>query len=393
MEAPQKRAREDAATERPSKKYKCDPSLDTAAKQQDLSALSKPELRALVASARALARRADGEIAARHASFPRCLPPQFVMSWLPLGDMPCALRVSKAWHGASEALFQIVFRENGLVDRVGTWRESVFSYAREIRWAGSQPSYFPWKELNGPATVTNREKTLMYFRGRAIRLWPGCTTSWRVLVEKPSDGSGTYINAVGFAILDPINPGKVLAAYEWNEDGQPYPMDAVRCKNAGGFPVRDLKINCGVRPFFRSDDVIEIKVTHEGPLRIMATVAVNDDTMGEVAESARRGIEMRDCGKSTMLRVEPTERDGRKDDVAPVRGRESTIVVAPFCDLCRGSSASLTWSPLAHSNSWQTWREHKEGKKTWYEPRWAAPALVGRDGTLRRRDDDGVYRP
>ena len=174
MEAPQKRAREDAATERPSKKYKCDPSLDTAAKQQDLSALSKPELRALVASARALARRADGEIAARQASFPRCLPPQFVMSWLPLGDLPCALRVSKAWHGASEALFQIVFRENGLVDRVGTWRESVFSYAREIRWAGSQPSYYPWKELNGPTTVTNREKTLMYFRGRAIRLWPGC---------------------------------------------------------------------------------------------------------------------------------------------------------------------------------------------------------------------------
>ena len=138
MDAPQKRARDEAAaTERPNKKYKCDPSLDTAAKQEDLSALSKPELRALVASARELARRADGEIAARHASFPRCLPPQFVMSWLPLGDLPCALRVSKAWHGASEALFQIIFRENGLVDRVGTWRESVFSYAREIRWAGS----------------------------------------------------------------------------------------------------------------------------------------------------------------------------------------------------------------------------------------------------------------
>ena len=380
MEAPQKRARDEAAaTERPNKKYKCEPSLDTAAKQEDLSALSKPELRALVASARALARRADGEIAARHASFPRCLPPQFVMSWLPLGDMPCALRVSKAWHGASEALFQIVFRENGLVDRVGTWRESVFSYAREIRWAGSQPSYYPWKELNGPATVTNREKTLMYFRGRAIRLWPGCTTSWRVLVEKPSDGSGTYINAVGFAILDPINPGKVLAAYEWNEDGQPYPMDAVRCKNAGGFPVRDLKIpDLGVRPFFRGDDVIEIKVTLENVWRIMAAVEVN-------GESARRGIEMRDCGKYTMLRVEPLERDGRKDDVAPVLGREGTLVVAPFCDLCRGSSASLTWSQLASLGNdlgGITWREYEaRGKKktrTRYEPRLAPPLLPPR---------------
>ena len=230
------------------------------------------------------------------------------------GDLPCALRVSKAWHGASEALFQIVFRENGLVDRVGTWRESVFSYAREIRWAGSQPSYFPWKELNGPATVTNREKTLMYFRGRAIRLWPGCTTSWRVLVEKPSDGSGTYINAVGFAILDPINPGKVLAAYEWNEDGQPYPMDAVRCRNAGGFPVRDLKIYRGVRPLFESGDTIEIKVTLENG-HIMAAVEVNDEPTD--GEGTRRGIEMRHYDKCTMLRVEPTERDGRKDDVAP----------------------------------------------------------------------------
>ena len=82
---------------------------------------------------------------------------------------------------------------------------------------------------------------------------------------------------------------------------------------------------------------------------------------------------MRHYDKCTMLRVEPTERDGRKDDVAPVLGREGTLVVAPFCDLCRGSSASLTWSPLAMSNSWQTWREHKEGKKTWYEPRLAPP--------------------
>ena len=181
-------------------------------------------------------------------------------------------------------------------------------------------------------------------RGRAIRLWPGCTTSWRVLVEKPSDGSGTYINAVGFAILDPINPGKVLAAYEWNEDGQPYPMDAVRCRNAGGFPVRDLKIYRGVRPLFESGDTIEIKVTLENG-HIMAAVEVNDEPTD--GEGTRRGIEMRHYDKCTMLRVEPTERDGRKDDVAPVLGREGTLVVAPFCDLSRGSSASLTWSDLA----------------------------------------------
>ena len=79
---------------------------------------------------------------------------------------------------------------------------------------------------------------------------------------------------------------------------------------------------------------------------------------------------MRDCGKYTMLRVEPLERDGRKDDVAPVLGREGTLVVAPFCDLCRGSSAELSWSPLAHSNSWQTWREHKRERRPGMSRAW-----------------------
>ena len=206
--------------------------------KQDLSALSKPELRALVASARELARRADGEIAARHASFPRCLPPQFVMAWLPLGDRPCALRVSKAWHGASEALFQIVFLENGLVDRVGTWRESVFSYAREIRWAGSQPSYYPWKELNGPTTVTNREKTLL------PRPRPPLARLHDVVAGTCGEtvGRGAELVApVSFATWTPASwegPRHIRM-----ERGRAtVSRGAVRCRNAGGFPVRDLKI-------------------------------------------------------------------------------------------------------------------------------------------------------
>ena len=109
---------------------------------------------------------------------------------------------------------------------------------------------------------------------------------------------------------------------------------------------------------------------------------------------------MRHYDKCTMLRVEPTERDGRKDDVAPVLGREDTLVVAPFCDLSRGSSASLTWSDLANPRinrvigsseplTWSqlaslgndlggiTWREYEDSGKrknrTRYEPRLAPP--------------------
>ena len=136
---------------------------------------------------------------------------------------------------------------------------------------------------------------------------------------------------------------------------------------------------------FESGDTIEIKVTLENG-RIMAAVEVNDEpTDGEGTQ--RRGIEMRHYDKCTMLRVEPTERDGRKDDVAPVLGREGTLVVAPFCDLSRGpprrslgaisrtqgstgssGPPALTWSEqlasLGNDLGGITWREYEDRDRT-----------------------------
>ena len=83
--------------------------------------LTKPELRALAATARALAASAEAEIDARPAPFPASLPPWLVMQWLPLPDAAAALRVASSWCGGSEQYFR-VFAERHCVTRSSSWR-------------------------------------------------------------------------------------------------------------------------------------------------------------------------------------------------------------------------------------------------------------------------------
>lgn len=338
---------------------------------RDLSEYSNTQLRAMVASAQELARRAAGELRERKTPFPRCLSPHHVMAFLPLGDIPWALRVSSAWRAAAEALFQVVARENGL-ERAGTWRAAVRSAAREIRWVASLHGkrwavHYQWKELNGPATITGRldrytAESLLYVRGRAIRLRPGWTTSWQVKLEKGDAASEHDLNAFGFAILDPINPGKVLVAYEWNEDGLPFYEERGR---HAGFHVRELRGDGRGRPFFEGGDSIRIQVTHKGN-SIAAAVTVDSDT-SEFPRIKRHEIEIDDSDsdsedeeytRTKVLRLLPRKRDGRKDEVDDLYGQEKTLVVAPFCDLCHGSSARLTWSAVAQGLG-PTWRLYK----------------------------------
>jgi hypothetical protein len=343
---------------------------------RDLSEYSNPQLRAMVASAQELARRAAGELRERKTPFPRCLSPHHVMAFLPLGDIPWALRVSSAWRAAAEATFQVVARENGL-ERAGTWRAAVRSAAREIRWVASLHGkrwavHYQWKELNGPATITGRldrytAESLLYVRGRAIRLRPGWTTSWQVKLEKGDAASEHDLNAFGFAILDPINPGKVLVAYEWNEDGLPFYEE--RGRNAG-FHVRELRGDGRGRPFFEGGDSIRIQVTHKGN-SIAAAVTVDSDT-SEFPRIKRHEIEIEDSDsdsedeeytRTKILRLLPRKRDGRMDEVNNVYGQEKTLVVAPFCDLANSSSATLMWSAVAQGLG-PTWRIYKKASAT-----------------------------
>ena len=355
---------------------------------RDLSDYSNTQLRAMVTSAQELARRAAGELRERKTPFPRCLSPHHVMAFLPLGDIPWALRVSSAWRAAAEATFQVVARENGL-ERAGTWRAAVRSAAREIRWVASLHGkrwavHYQWKELNGPATIAGRlerwtQESLLYVRGRAIRLRPGWTTSWQVKLVKDDAGSEHDLNAFGFAILDSMNPGKVLVAYEWNEDGLPFYEE--RGRNAG-FHVRELRGDDLGRPFFQGGDSIEIRVIHKGN-SIAATVTVDSDTNPEaMPRSKMQEIQIDDdylpgfgpdCyssesedeeyNRTKILRLLPRDRDGRRDEVDGVYGRENTLVVAPFCDLCHGSSATLAWSAVAQGLG-RTWRLYKKASAT-----------------------------
>ena len=86
--------------------------------------LTKPELRELAATARALVASAEAEIDARPVAFPTTLPPWLVMQWLSFRDVSAALRVASSWRGDTERYFR-VFAERHCVARSPTWREAV----------------------------------------------------------------------------------------------------------------------------------------------------------------------------------------------------------------------------------------------------------------------------
>ena len=67
---------------------------------------------------------------ASSAKMPSCLPPQLVMTWLPIRDVASALNVAKDWCSASEPLFQAIAARHGC-KREETWKAAVrtfFSY-------------------------------------------------------------------------------------------------------------------------------------------------------------------------------------------------------------------------------------------------------------------------
>ena len=109
--------------------------------------LTKPELRALATTARALAASAEAEIDARPAPFPASLPPWLVMQWLHRCDVSAALRVASSWRGDSEQYFR-VFAERHCVTR--------------------SPSYPSWREAARHHTILQRYGELSEFQKRVL---------------------------------------------------------------------------------------------------------------------------------------------------------------------------------------------------------------------------------
>ena len=94
--------------------------------------LTKPELRELAATARALTASAEAEI---EVSFPASLRPALVMQWLPLRQVPAALRVARSLRDESEQYFRRFAQYHGLI-RVDSWQDSVRCYMEWYRYGG-----------------------------------------------------------------------------------------------------------------------------------------------------------------------------------------------------------------------------------------------------------------
>ena len=108
----------------------------------------------------------------------------------------------------------------------------------------------------------------------------------------------------------------------------------------------------------------------------MAAVAVNDEPTD--GERLGGGIEMRHYDKSydAPRRTDGARRsEGRRRPCARPGGharRGAVLRPMPGHRVLRVAHLESAREPRKRPR--QTWREHKEGKKTWYEPRLAPPA-------------------
>ena len=86
--------------------------------------LTKPELRKVAATARALAASAEAEVEARPAPFPAELRPALVMQWLPLNEAAAAFAVAGSWREDAEQYFRRYAQREG-IPRGDSWYASV----------------------------------------------------------------------------------------------------------------------------------------------------------------------------------------------------------------------------------------------------------------------------
>ena len=252
-------------------------------------------------------------------SFPSSLPPQLVITWLPLRDISSALCTSSSWRDASDPVFKVVAERGGLkrsrwgADPIVSWREAVLRYST---WAHSEPNtgYYNWRGCRGPQTVTNtignRE---YYFVGNSIRVPPKKKATFRVKLEKQDSFN---VDGCGFAFLFPHHAhDSITHAYVWNSDGGNYTGAGPRFK---ALPMEQRRANAFV---FEGGETLSVTVSW---YRIGGNTA----------------------GRQAML--ERVEKDGTCSEISrhflsvtPYLSSDDTLLVVPLVRLCTGSSATL----------------------------------------------------
>ena len=216
--------------------------------------LTKPELRELAATARALTASAEAEIEARPMAFPAELRPALVMQWLPLREVAAPLRVASSWCRDSEQYFRRFAQREGILRGGDSWQDSVrccmewyrYEWAKHLQkvlfkyyakqWANYDYRFIPIDELvvavHGNA----------YFRGpfaertvRRVRRSIVSLVCFGKLIASPTGGGHRFNFQV--AGLDDLTPmqRRVLCFYAFDGCAVPGMTDE-------GYSVCDVRI-------------------------------------------------------------------------------------------------------------------------------------------------------
>jgi hypothetical protein len=251
-------------------------------------------------------------------SFPSSLPPQLVITWLPLRDISSALCASSSWRDASEPVFKVVAERNGLTRGTDSWRGGVL---RHPTWSRSKPArqQYRWPEFTGPRTVTNevaeRDFDLV---ANSIRVPLHRMARFRVQMKKEELRT---TDGCGFALLS--GSGAIKRAYVWNSNGNDYTgIGSPLLGRIETFSFKNKRIKSG--------QTLLVSVWNVPPYHFHATLerVEEDGSLSEIATE-------RDISALDAL-------DDTDDEDAP-------FVLAPLVRLFTGSSATLgLYEPLAH---------------------------------------------
>ena len=202
--------------------------------------LTKPELRELAATARALAASAEAEIDARPVAFPASLPPWLVMQWLPFIGVASALRVASSWRGDAEQYFRIYAERQ----RIVRLQAATASPGIDSSDADMPPSQLPALEARGSPswedtvrchTQWRRSGTLTEFQklvfGYYLSCWIGDDSRFIQVDEVAASIPGATAEQVHIVIAFLVSVDRLNASatgghrFEFQFDDDDVPLD------------------------------------------------------------------------------------------------------------------------------------------------------------------------
>ena len=303
-----------------------DVDMDASDSAEALEKCTTIELREILARSVARANRVQSALDARTADvpYPSRLPPALVLAFLPICELPHALRVSTLWREQAEEVFRGIAARLQLTRSSPSWREVVRDNTSN-RWLpvafseSLQPVQFDMNCMVLPRVIDSRypDDNTMFF-GQSALINDNETLRWELNLGRDRHDL-EIIDSCGLAIIDDgrfvneaaFDPNVLLHAYIWHSDGGDYTIGG---EEPSSFIPVPIDIDDGEHAW--------------DPLAMVRLTAV------------RRGIELQ-----LHLSVLGEDHDG---DWRYLQGRRqflqdwsSRIRIAPFVSLYTGSRAEL----------------------------------------------------